>query len=351
MEFVFDADWKAPVSASTGVPGLKRAARNWCESHTSMLGVSMEECRTFLATKAMEQVVQARSNNKIHQDPEKGLAPGLLVYQAAQMARSRYHDKGDAPVDRAVKTEAMARLSWSPSIMYLPGFVDHQTSAEIIRLAKPLLQPSQAIDEDDAAPLHRNSSTAMLRRQDEMQNPLVRDLTDRVHNLMNLPPDHGEGLQVAHYKPGQSYGFHADAFEGAPRAFTFLAFLNSPGGGGETIFPLLAPNGSRSSVDPTLFRGKGQIDPELFASLCDKDSSSDILRVHPKQGDAILFTPMRPWLQNDERAIHGACHVTAGEKWVVQRWARGVYDPGYAQAWVDEKKRVGRRRRQAGEEL
>ena len=56
----------------------------------------------------------------------------------------------------------------------------------------------------------------------------MRRLINRIHHLMNLPPDHGEELQVAHYLPGQSYGFHADAFDGAPRAYTFLAFLNTP---------------------------------------------------------------------------------------------------------------------------
>ena len=142
----------------------------------------------------------------------------------------------------------------------------------------------------------------MLRRQDEMQNPLVRDLTDRVHNLMNLPPDHGEGLQVAHYKPGQSYGFHADAFEGAPRAFTFLAFLNSPGGGGETIFPLLAPNGSRSSVDPTLFRGKGQIDPELFASIAIKTAAAT----------SFVCIPNRATPSSSRRCDPG-CKTTSGQ--------------------------------------
>lgn len=267
-------------------------------------------------------------------DPARGLAPGLMAYQAGQAAQSRFHDSGDAPTSREVHADRSVRLAWSPSLVHLPGFVDPETCAELIRIATPLLAPSQAKDTTKGRQLHRNSSSAMLGRQQELTDPLINRLTERIHHLMNLPPDHGEGLQVAHYLPGQSYGFHEDAFEGAPRAYTFLAFLNTPEGGGETIFPLLSANGSSGSVDPATFEGERKTDPDLMTSFCQGDAHRNIMRIQPKQGDAILFTPMRPWMQTDERALHGACHVTHGEKWVVQRWARHVYDPSYTRTYT-----------------
>ena len=349
--FTYTAKSDAPITTG-GLPGLSQAARQWCKAQ--QLAVSLDACTQFVVTQATQKVVQARaaqggggsagqsgSQGSSLLDPARGLAPGLLAYQAAQAAQSRFHDSGDAPSSREVHTDPSVRLAWSPSLVHLPGFVDPETCAELIRIATPLLAPSQAKDTAEGRQLHRNSSSAMLGRQQELTHPLMRRLTARIHHLMNLPPDHGEGLQVAHYLPGQSYGFHADAFDGAARAYTFLAFLNTPEGGGETIFPLLSANGSSGSVEPATFEGDRKTDPELMTSFCEGDAGSDIMRIQPKQGDAILFTPMRPWMQTDERALHGACHVTRGEKWVVQRWARHVYDPSYTRTYTQARREQG----------
>ena len=64
------------------------------------------------------------------------------------------------------------------------------------------------------------------------------------------------------------------------------------------------------SVDPATFEGDRKTEPELMTSFYEGEAGSDIMRIQPKQGDAILFTPMRPWMQTDGRALHGACHVT-----------------------------------------
>jgi prolyl 4-hydroxylase len=342
--FTYTAERDAPLTTG-GLPGLSQAARRWCKAQ--QLAVSLDTCTQFVVTQATQKVVQARaaqggggstgqsgSQSSSLLDPARGLAPGLMAYQAGQAAQSRFHDSGDAPTSREVHADRSVRLAWSPSLVHLPGFVDPETCAELIRIATPLLAPSQAKDTTKGRQLHRNSSSAMLGRQQELTDPLINRLTERIHHLMNLPPDHGEGLQVAHYLPGQSYGFHEDAFDGAPRAYTFLAFLNTPEGGGETIFPLLSANGSSGSVDPATFEGERKTDPDLMTSFCQGDAHRNIMRIQPKQGDAILFTPMRPWMQTDERALHGACHVTHGEKWVVQRWARHVYDPSYTRTYT-----------------
>jgi prolyl 4-hydroxylase len=133
-------------------------------------------------------------------------------------------------------------------------------------------------------------------------------------------------MQVSRYRQGEQYRFHFDAFEGAPRVYTFLAYLNTPQAGGDTIFPLVSPSGDSlpgSNADDIMN------DPALFAAHCADSSPSALMRFAPKQGDAILFTPMRPWLQSDELSLHGACPVTSGEKWVLQRWARPIYDPSF----------------------
>lgn len=342
--FAYEVDSDVSITPGHTLPGLRKAAKRWCKRQSKELAVGLDTCVEFLVQDATQKVIQARAaagktggktvsgeTPGSWMDPAKGLAPGLFAYQAAQEVPSQFHS-GENTIKREPFTVETVRLAWSPSLVYLPGFMNEETCEELIRLASPRMQSSEA--KDAAAGVHRNSSTAIFEREDELANPFLTSLTTRVHNLMNVPPDHGEGLQVAHYSPGQSYGFHADAFEGAPRAYTFLGFLNTPEGGGAAIFPLVSADGRRSTVDPAIFDGHRKADPDLLSSFCEGPAGDDIMRINPKQGDAILFTPMRPWMETDHRALHAACHVTQGEKWVVQRWARPIYDPSYARAWA-----------------
>ena len=67
------------------------------------------------------------------------------------------------------------------------------------------------------------------------------------------------------------------------------------------------------SVDPATFEGDRKTEPELMTSFYEGEAGSDIMRIQPKQGDAILFTPMRPWMQTDGRAQSArrvSCHET-----------------------------------------
>jgi prolyl 4-hydroxylase len=66
---------------------------------------------------------------------------------------------------------------------------------------------------------------------------------------MNLPIDHGEGLQVLRYGPGTRYTPHFDFLvprsedseqslrRSGQRVSSLVAYLNDVPGGGETIFP------------------------------------------------------------------------------------------------------------------
>ena len=171
--FTYTAKSDAPITTA-GLPGLSQAARRWCKAQ--QLAVSLDECTQFVVRHATQKVVEARAaqgggGSTSLLDPARGLAPGLLAYQVGQAAQSRFHDSGDAPTSREVHAIPSVRLAWSPSLVHLPGFVDTETCAELIRLATPLLEPSKARETAKDRPLHRNSSSAMLGRQQELTNP------------------------------------------------------------------------------------------------------------------------------------------------------------------------------------
>lgn len=342
--FSFTADIDAPVATDGRLPGLRQAALAWCHDERNSVTVGLEQCMSFLVVKTNQAVSAARARGQGGGGgeagtvtPDVGLSPNLLQQQTA--VKSPYHEGAPLRVPAVARVQASVRLAWSPSIQYLPGFLDPATCAELIRLATPLLQPSQTPQSQaNNKTAHRTSMTAMLGRAEELANPLLRQLVERIHNLLHLPPDHGEGLQLSRYGAGDHYRIHEDAFTQSPRAFTVLAYLAgaSSGGGGDTIFPLVSADGG--SLDPgPLGDPRAWTNQTLFDEYCDETSERGrgIMRFKPTQGDAFIFTPMTPWLQTHPRGMHGACPVVEGEKWVLQRWVRHVSDPAYPKAWSD----------------
>ena len=182
---------------------------------------------------------------------------------------------------------------------------------ELIALARPLLTPSEDISNVTG---FRVSESTWIPREEERKEPL-RSLLLRMHNVLGLPPDHGEKLQVVRYGRGGRYNLHPDSVpsKGAPRTHTLLAYLSTPSAGGDTIFPHVAsppgmdggalrteaPSGFRSHRDDEKLRAD-------FAELCEQGGAHEMLRVAPKKGDALLFMPMHPWMEIDARVrAHG----------------------------------------------
>lgn len=128
---------------------------------------------------------------------------------------------------------------------------------------------------------------------------VISGLAERVAEIVGLPLEQAESLQVIHYGPGQEYAPHYDAWDpttergrrcmahGGQRLLTCLLYLNEPSAGGNTLFP-------RLDLEIRPLRGR-----MLLFHNCHPDSS---IR-HPD-------------------SLHGGLPVLAGEKWACNFWFR-----------------------------
>ncbi|MDO3722143.1 2OG-Fe(II) oxygenase [Marinobacter sp. chi1] len=130
-------------------------------------------------------------------------------------------------------------------------------------------------------------------------NAIVESLAQRVADVVGLPLQHAESLQVVHYDEGQQYAPHYDAWDagtergqrcmarGGQRLITCLMYLNNPQQGGGTSFP---------NLDMEIRARKGRM--VLFHN-CQRGSNVR----HPD-------------------SLHGGMPVLSGEKWACNFWFR-----------------------------
>lgn len=129
----------------------------------------------------------------------------------------------------------------------------------------------------------RTSAGCFLTPQESLAAARV---MDRVSQLLNIPKDHFEQLQVVRYYPGELYNAHYDARDGLPRLYTVLIYLTDNFEGGHTVFP-------NSNVDVT-----------------------------PEQGTAVLWQNIDPKTNTQlKSSLHAAYPVASGDpKWVCNVW-------------------------------
>ena len=89
------------------------------------------------------------------------------------------------------RRETTIRLSWRPSIVLLPGFVDNATCDALIARGEPLLSRNE--DAAAGGSALRTSEGGWFSRTDERDEPL-RSLMARVHHQFGVPPDHGSNF-------------------------------------------------------------------------------------------------------------------------------------------------------------
>lgn len=177
----------------------------------------------------------------------------------------------------------------------------------------------------------RTSSTAAFTVEEEMAEPLLARLLARIHLYARMPLRHGEMLQVARYRGTEKYELHRDSDNTVRRLATAIVYLSESGSGlrgGETIFPMsgpLDPSKPRAvAVDLERIAHGFEVKLRPLAELCGEREG---VLIEPKEGRLALFYNLgNPWQKPNGDvnvtldAYHGSCPVTAGEKWIFQRW-------------------------------
>lgn len=197
------------------------------------------------------------------------------------------------------QVRVLATLS-QPRVVVFGGLLSDEECAGLIELAAPQLLRSETVDNATGSTEINAARTSEGMFFERGQGPLIQAIEQRIAALLRWPLAHGEGLQILRYRPGAQYLPHHDYFDpqhagtarilqrGGQRVGTLVMYLNSPAGGGATIFPEVG------------------------------------LEIVPVRGNAVFFSYERA--HPDTRTLHGGAPVTAGEKWVATKWLRqGVF--------------------------
>ena len=175
-----------------------------------------------------------------------------------------------------------------PLIVILGNVLSNEECDELIRLSKDKMQRSKIGKTREVDELRTSSSMFFQ----ENENEIVARVEKRISSIMNIPIEHGEGIQILQYTPGQEYKAHYDFFSSTSkvtsnnRISTLIMYLNDVEQGGETFFPKLN------------------------------------LSVSPQKGMAVYFEYFYSDEDLNELTLHGGAPVIAGEKWVATQWMR-----------------------------
>ena len=195
-------------------------------------------------------------------------------------------------IGNTIKTEdreinIIARLE-EPLIVILGNVLSDEECDELIRLSNDKMHRSKIGATHDVNEIRTSSSMFFQ----ENEHDTITNIEKRIASIMNIPIEHGEGIQILKYTPGQEYKAHFDFFTSTSKATnnnrisTMVMYLNDLEHGGETFFPKLN------------------------------------FSVSPQKGMAVYFE----YFYNDkilnELTLHGGAPVITGEKWVATQWMR-----------------------------
>lgn len=180
-----------------------------------------------------------------------------------------------------------------PCVRVLDGVLDDEECSTLVEWARPRLDRAQTVAADGRHQTDaRRSSRGMFFARGE--TPLVARIEQRLAALTGIPVEHGEGLQVLHYLPGQQYEPHFDWFDptqaghaaltrqGGQRIASIVMYLNTPLAGGGTAFP---------------------------------EAGFTVTAI---AGSAVYFA----YHAGDRSSLHAGLPVIEGEKWIATKWLR-----------------------------
>lgn len=238
------------------------------------------------------------------------------------------------------------QISWAPRAQVYHNFLTPEECSHLIELARPKMAVASVVDKKTGVSKSSEVRTSTGHFLQRGQDAIVTRIEERISAFSMIPVDHGEGIQILNYQPGQKYDPHFDYFQdqenikhGGQRVATVLLYLSDVEAGGETVFPRgeFVDPGYKASEQ--LVRDSEESHTGRTAHVTSKCASGK-LHVAPKAGTALLFWSVDPMGNDDGKSLHGGCAVEAGEKWTATKWMR--HGPYGAEREMKEKLRIKR---------
>ena len=169
--------------------------------------------------------------------------------------------------------------------------------AYLIELAKPHIKRAGVVLDEGFKPSDGRTGSNHWLKYDE--DDVVKSIGQRIADIVDLPLENAESMQIIHYGPEQEYRPHFDAFDlslargqkaaqwGGQRLVTALVYLNTVESGGATQFPKLGITVPATPGRMVIFH----------------NTTEDISGPHPL-------------------SLHAGMPVEAGEKWAFNLWFR-----------------------------
>lgn len=284
-------------------------------------------------------------------------APGAPGVPSALTPATAVEKKGGWAFTTDVYDQAMrhpnARVisADNPRLVQFPAFMTIEEADHLVSIAKKDLHRSKVIaDSNDHQTSDSRTSFGMWPPHDEFMTMIE----ERIHRLVGIPREFGEGMYVLNYKQGQEYKAHNDNCKGTlkdmpvstscvdflkraggpscgpdgggpscgDRIATFIIVLDPAEEGGHTAFPRAdATQRNMAGVDVSDHQG-------AIPWYCHEKYKDKVLQAAAGKGDGLLFWDYAPNPADPTDALeidgsqHSGCPVVTGEKWIVTRWIR-----------------------------
>lgn len=189
------------------------------------------------------------------------------------------------------------KVNDDPLVVVFEDFLADLEVEQLLAAANSRLK--QALVSDDKSGVESAGRSGLNCWIPHGYNAVIEDLSLRVAEVVGIPLENAESLQVVHYAENQQYAPHFDAWDastergqrcmvkGGQRMVTCLMYLNDVAEGGGTSFPKL---------DMEVRANKGRM---LLFHNCHPNTSVR----HPD-------------------SLHGGMPVLKGEKWACNFWFR-----------------------------
>jgi len=238
-------------------------------------------------------------------------------------------------------------LSTSPKVFDILHVFTEEEAAEVVKRALAETSPSHKIKRSTTGTTTQGNIFNKRTSENgfDTHGQVALALKKRIFEVLGYDEywnGHDDGLQVLRYNLTKAYTPHMDYLptnskssfdyrshrKGGNRYATVLLYMTDipEGGGGETVFAKVWPEGENQSQEDALkeLRASGDAEragieqgswEEEMVATC-----RSRLSIRPHAGRAILFYSQLPNGEEDQMSLHGGCPVLTGDKWAANLW-------------------------------